>query len=117
MTDDKQFNVERAFEQGSQNMNIHHLETQGFKRVKVLDPKAMEEYIRKAVERVVSTQTDEEKSKIVAESQKELERLMKEHRAVKSRAELLESNKNELVEHMEALQRELQLKGELEEER
>src|SRR5206468_824877 len=34
---------------------------------------------------------------------------------VKSHAQLLESDKNELVEHLEALQRELELKSELEE--
>jgi hypothetical protein len=77
----------------------------------------MEEIIRKAIDRVASNRTGEEKEKILAETQKELDRLMKEHRAVKTKAQLLESNKNELAETIHSLQRELELKGELEEER
>jgi hypothetical protein len=108
-------NLQGVFDAGSQKMDLTDLSKQGFKKVKVLDQKAMEEFIRKAVDRVVSTQTAEEKERIYAESRKELDRLMKEHRDVKSRAQLLESNKNDLVEHLEALQRELELKSELEE--
>jgi hypothetical protein len=108
-------NLQGVFDAGSQKMDLTDLSKQGFKKVKVLDQKAMEEFIRKAVDRVVSTQTAEEKERIFAESRKELDRLMKEHREVKSHAQLLESDKNELVEHLEALQRELELKSELEE--
>jgi DNA repair exonuclease SbcCD ATPase subunit len=115
MANDNDLNLQGVFDAGSQKMDLTDLEKQGFKKVKVLDQKAMEEFIRKAVDRVVSTQTAEEKERIVAESRKELDRLMKEHRAVKSHAQLLESDKNELVEHLEAMQRELELKSELEE--
>ena len=110
-----ELNLQGIFDAGSQKMDLTDLEKQGFKKVKVLDQKAMEEFIRRAVDRVVSTQTAEEKERIVAESRKELDRLMKEHRDVKSRAQLLETDKNELVEHLEAMQRELELKSELEE--
>jgi len=112
---DLNLNLQGVFDAGSQKMDLTDLSKQGFKKVKVLDQKAMEEFIRKAVDRVVSTQTAEEKDRIVAESRKELDRLMKEHRDVKSRAQLLETDKNELVEHLEAMQRELELKSELEE--
>jgi len=110
-----ELNLQGVFDAGSQKMDLTDLSKQGFKKVKVLDQKAMEEFIRKAVDRVVSTQTAEEKERIIAESRKELDRLMKEHRDVKSRAQLLETDKNELVEHLEAMQRELELKSELEE--
>src|SRR5213078_499237 len=112
---DRNLNLQGIFDAGSQKMDLTDLEKQGFKKVKVLDQKAMEEFNRKAVDRDVSTKTADEKERIIAESRKELDRLMKEHREVKSHAQLLESDKNELVEHLEALQRELELKSDLEE--
>src|SRR5262245_64417306 len=115
--DDKSLDFQQALDAGTKKMDLSDLEKRGFKKVKVLDEKAMEEIVRKAVERVASTRTGEEKERILAETQKELDRLMKEHRAVKTKAQLLESNKNELAETIHALQRELELKGELEEER
>ncbi len=110
-------NIQGAFDAGAQKMDLTDLEKKGFKKVKVLDQKAMEEFIRRAVERTVSTQTAEEKARIIEQSQKELDRLMKENRASKTKAQLLESNKADLAETIHALQRELELKSELEEER
>jgi hypothetical protein len=117
MAENDDLNIQGAFDAGAQKMDLTDLEKKGFKKVKVLDQKAMEEFIRRAVDRVVSTQTAEEKQRIIEQSQKELDRLMKEHRAAKTKAQLLESNKNELAETIHALQRELDLKSELEEER
>src|SRR5262249_18870731 len=114
--DHKDLDLRGALEAGTKKMALKDLEQKGFKNVKVLDEKGLEELMRKAVDRVVSTQTAEEKARIVEESRKELDRLMKEHKAARSRAQLLEADKNELVEQVEALQRELQLKSELEEE-
>ena len=115
--DSDNLNFQQALDAGTKKMDLSDLEKKGFKRVKVLDEKTMEEIVRKAVDRVASTRTAEEKDRIIAESQKELDRLMKEHRAVKTKAQLLESNKNDLAETIHALQRELELKSELEEER
>jgi DNA repair exonuclease SbcCD ATPase subunit len=117
MSEERELDLQNALERGTKKMNLADLQQKGFKSVKVLDEKTMEQIVRKAVDRVVSTQTAEEKARIVEESQKELDRLMKEHRAVKTGAQLLEADKNELVERVEALQRELELKSELEEER
>jgi hypothetical protein len=111
-----ELNLHNALEQGTKKMALKDLEQKGFKNVKVLDEKGLEELMRKAVDRVVSSQTAEEKARIVEQSRKELDRLMKEHKAARSRAQLLEADKNELVEQVEALQRELELKSELEEE-
>ena len=116
MADDN-LDFQQALDAGTKKMDLSDLEKRGFKRVKVLDEKTMEEIVRKAVDRVASTRTGEEKERILAETQKELDRLMKEHRAVRTKAQLLESNKNELAETIHALQRELELKSELEEER
>ncbi|MBV8879708.1 MAG: transposase [Planctomycetaceae bacterium] len=112
----KELDLRNALEAGTKKMALEDLKQKGFKNVKVLDEKGLEELMRRAVERVVSTQTAEEKSRIMAESRKELDRLMKEHKAARSRAQLLEADKNELIEQVEALQRELELKSELEEE-
>src|SRR5262245_60376527 len=117
MADNDNLDFQQALDAGTKKMDLSDLEKKGFKKVKVLDEKAMEEIVRKAIDRFASHQTAEEKEKILAETQKELDRLMKEHRAVKTKAQLLESNKNELAETIHALQRELELKGELEEER
>lgn len=116
MSDEKDLDIKGALEAGTKKMGLDELKQKGFKNVKVLDEKGLEELMRKAVERVVSTQTAEEKAKIIADSRKELDKLMKAHNAARSRASLLEADKNELVEQVEALQRELELKSELEEE-
>src|SRR5258707_231991 len=116
MAEEKDLDLQHALEKGTKKMNLADLQQRGFKSVKVLDEKTMEEIVRKAVDRVVSTQTAEEKEKFVAESKKELDRLMREHKAARTRAQLLEVDKNELVEQLEAQQRELELKSQLEEE-
>jgi predicted nucleic acid-binding Zn-ribbon protein len=116
MSDQKDLDLKGALEQGTKKMSLQDLEQRGFKNVKVLDEKGLEELMRKAVDRVVNTQTAEEKARIVDESRKELDRLMKEHKAARSRAQLLEADKNELVEQVESLQRQLDLKADLEEE-
>src|SRR5262245_12488093 len=115
--DDKSLDFQQALDAGTKKMDLSDLEKRGFKKVKVLDEKTMEEIVRKAIDRFASNRTAEDKEKILAETQKELDRLMKEHRAVKTKAQLLESNKNELAETIHSLQRELELKGDLEEER
>jgi len=114
--DSKDLDLRNALEMGTKKMALKDLEQKGFKNVKVLDEKGLEELMRKAVDRVVQVSSAEEKTRIMAESRKELDRLMKEHKAARSRAQLLEADKNELVEQVEALQRELELKSELEEE-
>jgi predicted nucleic acid-binding Zn-ribbon protein len=114
--DSRDLDLRNALEAGTKKTSLKDLEQKGFKNVKVLDEKGLEELMRKAVDRVVSSQTAEEKARIVEQSRKELDRMMKEHKAARSRAQLLEADKNELVEQVEALQRELELKSELEEE-
>ncbi len=116
MPDERELDIKRAIEQGTQRMTLKDLASQGFDNVKVLDEDAVEAMILKAVDRVISSQTSEQREKILADSRKELDRLMREQKAMRSRAQLLESDKHELVEQVEGLQRELQLQGELEEE-
>ena len=110
------FDLSKAIDQGTKKMTLDELQQKGHQKVKVLDEKALGELINKAVSRVVTTQTGEERAKILADSRKELDRLMREQKAVRSRAELLEADRTELVAQVEALQRELELQSELEEE-
>lgn len=117
MSDGNDLDFQQAIERGTKKMALSDLQQKGLKSVKVLDERVLEEIVRKAVDRVVSSQTAEEKARIYEESRKELERLIQEHRAAKSRAQLLEEDKNDLVGQIEALQRELELRSQLEEER
>ena len=112
----KDLNLQQAIEQGSQRTTLSDLEKKGVKNVKILDEKALQELVAKAVDRVIGSQTDEQREKVLAESRKELDRLMKERAAARTRAELAESDKNELIEQVESLQKELSLQAELEEE-
>src|SRR5687768_2083268 len=114
--ENKDLNLQQAIEQGSQRTTLSDLEKKGVKNVKILDEKALQELVAKAVDRVIGSQTDEQREKVLAESRKELDRLMKERAAARTRAELAESDKNELIEQVEALQKELSLQAELEEE-
>jgi chromosome segregation ATPase len=116
MANERDFDIKKVIEQGTQRMTLKDLASKGFDNVKVLDEEAVHSMITQAVDRVVSTQTTEQREKILAESRKELDRMLREHKAMRGRAQLLESDKNELVEQVEVLQRELQLKEELEEE-
>jgi DNA repair exonuclease SbcCD ATPase subunit len=110
------FDISKALEAGTKKMTLDELQQKGHQKVKVLDEKALTDLVSRAVNRVVTTQTGEERARILAESRKELDRLMREQKAVRSRAELLEADRTELVAQVEALQRELELQSELEEE-
>ena len=114
----KELDLRGAIERGTQRTTLGDLEKKGVKNVKILDEKALQELVEKAVDRVVSarTQTVEEREQMLAESRRVLDRLMKEHKAARTRAQLLESDKNELIEQVESLQKELSLQAELEEE-
>ncbi len=112
----KDLDLSQAIERGTQRTTLRDLEKKGVQNVKILDEKALEELVSKAVDRVVNTQTAEQREKVLADSRKELDRLMKEHKAARSRAQLLETDKNELIEQLEAMQKELSLQSELEEE-
>jgi chromosome segregation ATPase len=116
MSENNELDIRKALEKGMTRMTLKDLANKGFEKVKVLDENQVQDLIAQAVDRAVSTQTQEEREKILSDSRRELDRLMREHKAARSRAELLETNKNELIERVEGLQRQLQLKSELEEE-
>lgn len=116
MPDDRQpLDIPKVIQQSTRRVTLQELQQKGFQNVKILDEQAIQELVAQAVDKVVSSQTAEERARVLADSRKELDRLMREHKAEGSRANLLEADKNELIEQVEALQKELQLQMELEE--
>lgn len=120
MPENDNLDIQKVIEQSATRTTLSDLARKGIQRVKVLDERTIQDLIRKAVEKVVASQTsllaEEERAKIFTESRQELDRLLREHRESRSRAELLEVGKNDLVQQVENLQRQLQLQRELEEE-
>jgi predicted nucleic acid-binding Zn-ribbon protein len=116
MADEGKVDIRKVIDEGAKRATLSDLAQRGITNVKVLDEQAVEDLIRKAVDKVVSTQTADERARIVANSRKELDRLMKERNEFLSRAGLLEAGKNDLVKQVEKLQNELQLRRQIEEQ-
>jgi hypothetical protein len=106
MVDDR-LNIRKAIEQGSQHTTLSNLQSAGVRNVKVLDENMLQEMIARAVDEVISSSTQEERSRILADSRKQLQKLLSEKDQVASNARLLEQSKNELVRQIEQLQAEL----------
>jgi uncharacterized coiled-coil DUF342 family protein len=109
-------NIRRAIEQSSEHTTLSNLANRGIRNVKVLDEQGLLDLIRQAVDQVVHTQTAEERSKLLADSRKQLQKLMNERDEFLSRAGLAEATKNELVQQVERLQQELKLRRDVEEQ-
>jgi hypothetical protein len=88
----------------------------GIRNVKVLDEKTLHQLIAEAVDQVISSQTQEERSKILADSRKQLQKLLAERDKFVSSAQLLEAGKNDLVAQVEKLQAELKLRQQIEDQ-
>ena len=109
---DESFDVRRAIEASSSKSTLQELAKKGIRRVKVLDEKMINKLIGQAVERILSTKTnlmsDDDRSRIIAESRKELDRLMKDYQATKDKSDLMELDKSSLATQVENLQGQLQ---------
>lgn len=120
MTDPQPFDVRRAIEQSSSKSTLQELAKRGIHRVKVLDEQMINKLIGDAVERIVSTKTNllssDDRQKLIAASRQELDRLMKEHQAMKDKAELMEKDKAALAAEVENLQKQIQLQRKLAED-
>jgi chromosome segregation ATPase len=118
MADSDAMDIQRVIDQSVQRTTLSDLARRGIQRVKVLDERAIQNLIRQAVDRVLSTRTslmaEEERSRLMSDSRRELDRLLREHKEMRSRAELLEVGKNDLVSQVENLQRQLQLQRHVE---
>ncbi|HXG61348.1 MAG TPA: hypothetical protein VNO22_08240, partial [Planctomycetota bacterium] len=116
MVDESKLDIRRVIEQGSQHTTISNLANMGIRNVRVLDERTILELIRNAVDQAVALQTEEERAQLVAESRKQLDRLMAERNEFMTRANMLEAGKNELMQQVEKLQEELRLRRQLEEQ-
>ena len=116
MGETKRLDIKKVIEQGTQATTVSNLHNMGIRNVKVLDENTLHQLIADAVDQVVSTQTQEERSKILADSRKQLQKLLDERAQFVSRAGLLEAGKNELVGQVEKLQAELKLRRQIEDQ-
>jgi len=114
--EEKELDIRKVFEQATNRMSLQDLAQQGFEKVKVLDEDAVQRMVAEAVDRAITTQTAGERDRLLENSRRELDKLLRDHKAAASRARLLEADKNELISRVENLERQLQLKEDLEEE-
>ncbi|MFC1671660.1 hypothetical protein ACFL01_00855 [Planctomycetota bacterium] len=105
--------IEKAIAKSTSQTTIADLAKKGIKRVKVLNEKAIKQFVEDAVQRILATKTslmtEDEREKIFKESRAELNRLLKEHTATKEKADLAEQSKNELIQQVESLQKQMSL--------
>jgi uncharacterized coiled-coil DUF342 family protein len=115
MADDR-LNIRKAIEDNSQVSDLANLASSGVRRVKVLDERALQAMIEQAVDAAISNKTQEERSKILADSRKQLTKLMNERDEFASRAGMNEASRNELIQQIEKLENEIKLRGSISEE-
>ena len=108
MDGDKELDIQKAIDQSTKRMTLKDLADRGFENVKVLDERTIQTLVVQAVDRV-ATQTTDQREQMLADARRELDRLVREHQNVRSRAHLLEADKNQLVERVEALQNQIEL--------
>lgn len=116
MGETKRLDIKKVIEQGTQQTTVSNLQHMGIRNVKVLDENTLHQLIADAVDQVISTQTQEERSKILADSRKQLQKLLAERDQFVSRAQLSEAGKNDLVAQVEKLQAELKLRRQIEDQ-
>ena len=114
--DGEPLDIRNAIDRSTKRRALTELAAEGYDTVRVLDEKQVDELIRKAVDEVVHASTQEHRARIVAEARKQLDKLLKQAKAFKSSAELLQTDKNELVARVENLQKQLAVRQKIEEE-
>src|SRR6185436_13533565 len=116
MADASRFNIKKVIEDNAHVSDLASLAGSGVKRVKVLDENTLQEMIERAVDAAISSQTAEERSRILADSRKQLTKLMNERDKFISQADMAESSKNDLMQQIEKLQNELKLLRDVQEQ-
>src|SRR5258706_7374932 len=115
MADDRKLNLRKVIEDNARVSDLGSLASSGVKRVKVLDESTLQEMIEQAIDQVVSMSTAEERTRILADSRKQLTKLMNERDKFSSHADMVEASKNDLIQQVEKLQQELKLRSNLDE--
>src|SRR5438552_11854465 len=108
--------IRKAIEDNAHVSDLASLAGSGVKRVKVLDENALQDMIQRAVDAVIHSSTQEERSRILADSRKQLTKLMNERDEFASRAGVHEASRNDLIQQIEKLQNEIKLRGSIEEQ-
>src|SRR4029079_1001 len=90
------FNAKKVIEDNAHVSDLASLAGSGVKRVKVLDENTLQQMIEQAVDAAISSQTAEERSRILADPRKQLTKLMNERDKFISQADMAESSKNDL---------------------
>lgn len=114
---DQPFDVRKAIDQSAAKTTLQELAKKGIHRVKVLDEQMIQKLIRDAVENILGSRagllSDAEREKVVQKSRQELDRLIREFKETKDRAELLTHDKNDLAATVENLQQQLKVQRQL----
>ena len=113
---DNRLDIRKAIEDNAHVSDLASLAGSGVKRVKVLDENALREMIEAAVDAVIQSTNQEERSRILADSRKQLTKLMNERDENANRANMQEASKNQLIQQIEKLQNEIQLRKDIEEQ-
>jgi uncharacterized coiled-coil DUF342 family protein len=113
---DNRLDIRKAIEDNAKVSDLASLAGSGVKKVKVLDENALREMIEAAVDAVIHSSTQEERSRILADSRKQLTKLMNERDEIANRANMDAASKNQLIQQIEKLQNEIKLRKEIEEQ-
>jgi hypothetical protein len=116
VADDKKVDIRKVIADNSRVSDVANLAQSGVKKVKVLDENTLFRMIEQAVDEAISNSTKEERSRILADSRKQLTKLMNERDEVTSRANLAEAGRNDLLREIEKLQKEVKLRREVDEQ-
>jgi hypothetical protein len=113
---DNRLDIRKAIEDNAHVSDLASLAGSGVKKVKVLDENALREMIERAVDAVIHSSTQEERSRILADSRKQLTKLMNERDEILNRERMQEASKNQLIQQIEKLQNEIKLRKDIEEQ-
>jgi hypothetical protein len=116
VADDKRVNIRKVIDDNAKVSDVANLAQSGVRKVKVLDENFLFELIQRAVDEVVHNSTQEERSRILADSRKQLTKLMNERDEVVSQARLAEANRADLLREIEKLQKEVKLRRQVDEQ-
>ena len=116
MADHRNLDIRKVIADNAKVSDVANLASSGVKKVKVLDEAGLQRMIEQAVDAVIQNTTAEERSRILADSRKQLTKLMNERDQSAKAANLAEAGRNELLREIEKLQKEVQLRRDMQEQ-
>jgi chromosome segregation ATPase len=116
MADRRNLDIRKVIADNAKVSDVANLAQSGVKKVKVLDEAGLQRMIEQAVDAVIQNTTAEERSRILADSRKQLTKLMNERDQVAKNAKLAEAGRNDLLREIEKLQKEVDLRRDMQEQ-